>query len=298
MNIILTLSDLYKPHSTQNLYEQNQSIIQTKSNNEMNSNEMNSNEMNSNEMNSNEMNSISDNSVQHERHMFEHYIKLLDTKCNNMMKGEFTKVMYSDDFVTLNGIYLFCPLFLLPTFQEYSIRRLTTETATYSFNPNKPPIILSSKNHNLISEKYNGAKSGNYILSENSQVVTSAIELKVDSISLDNEVDMYRRTERIKNIISFQPNYPSNIPVIHQFSLFEKHLLDYYKQYTFCTKKPVYLLQTQLLSGSSKFYRDLNENTLNRHSPNEVHYIIKISGIWESDTTIGITYKFLEMYTK
>jgi len=271
MNIILTLSDLYKPHSTQN-----PSIIKTKSNNEMNS--------------------ILDNSVQLEPHIFEHYIKFLDTKCNNMMKGEFTKVMYSDDFVTLNGIYLFCPLFLLPTFQEYSIRRLTTETATYSFNPNKPPIILSNKNHNLISEKYNGAKSGNDILSENSQVVTSTIEPKVDSVSVDNEVDMYRRTERIKNIISFQPNYPSNIPVIHQFSLFEKHLLDYYKQYTFCTKKPVYLLQTQLLSGSAKFYRDLNENTLNRHSPNEVHYVIKISGIWEADTTIGITYKFLEMY--
>ena len=278
MNIILTLSDLYKPHSTQNLYEQNQPIIKIKSNNEMNS--------------------ILDNSVQSEPHIFEHYIKLLDTKCNNMMKGEFTKVMYSDDFVTLNGIYLFCPLFLLPTFQEYSIRRLTTETATYSFNPNKPPIILSSKNHNLIFEKYNGVKSGNDILSENAQVVTSAIEPKVDSVSLDNEVDMYRRTERIKNIISFQPNHPLNIPVIHQFSLFEKHLLDYYKQYTFCTKKPVYLLQTQLLSGSAKFYRDLNENTLNRHSPNEVHYVIKISGIWEADTTIGITYKFLEMYTK
>ena len=278
MNIILTLSDLYKPHSTQNLYEQNQSIIQTKSNNEMNS--------------------ILDNSVQPEPHIFEHYIKLLDTKCNNMMKGEFTKVMYSDDFVTLNGIYLFCPLFLLPTFQEYSIRRLTTETATYSFNPNKPPIILSSKNHSLIFEKYNGAKSGNDISSENAQVVTTVIEPKVDSVSLYNEVDMYRRTERIKNIISFQPNHPLNIPVIHQFSLFEKHLLDYYKQYTFCTKKPVYLLQTQLLSGSAKFYRDLNENTLNRHSPNEVHYVIKISGIWEADTTIGITYKFLEMYIK
>ena len=276
MNIILTLSDLYKPHSTPNLYEQNQLKNKTRSNNEMNS--------------------ILDNSVQHEPHMFEHYIKLLDTKCNNMMKGEFTKVMYSDDFVTLNGIYLFCPLFLLPTFQEYSIRRLTTETATYSFNPNKPPIILSNKNHNSIFEKYNGAKSENGILPENMQVVISELETKVDSVSLDNEVDMYRRTERIKNIISFQPNYPSNIPVIHQFSLFGKHLLDYYKQYTFCTKKPVYLLQTQLLSGSAKFYRDLNENTLNRHSSNEVHYVIKISGIWEADTTIGITYKFLEMY--
>jgi hypothetical protein len=42
-----------------------------------------------------------------------------------------------------------------------------------------------------------------------------------------------------------------------------------------------------------KIYKDYNLSKINRNSP---QYIIKISGIWENNSEIGITYKIIEGY--
>lgn len=47
------------------------------------------------------------------------YVKLLDKRRNNIiMDGEFTKLLYSDEFITLNGIYLVFPIIKSQTIIE------------------------------------------------------------------------------------------------------------------------------------------------------------------------------------
>jgi len=178
----------------------------------------------------------------------DHNIKFLDTKRNNIMDGEFTKILYSDKCVTLNGVYVICPLHLYP-------------------------------------QNMNAGVGANASASANSSIVAS----RQRSI---NNANIYP----YKNIITFQPNHPINSQIIHQFAQFEKQLIALYKKYTLSKKTPVYSLQNQLSSGNTKYYREIQINTIANPSTTNVWHIIKISGIWETSQNIGITYKFLEMY--
>ena len=71
-----------------------------------------------------------------------------------------------------------------------------------------------------------------------------------------------------------------------EISILERynHFLKMYKKYQKC---PVYNLTTQLKSCSVKLFDDIDKNL------DECNLVLKISGIWESDKEIGITFKFL-----
>lgn len=148
-------------------------------------------------------------------------IQFLDAKMNNIMDGKFTKMLYSDEYTSLNGLYVLCNL-----------------------------------------TRFTG-------------------------------IPIY------KNNFVFCPNTSTNYPIIQQMILLEKRIILLYKQYTGCNKKHIYLLQNQLHSGTIKVYQ---ENIIKFDQLHSTHlsmnpiYVIKISGIWETSDTIGITYKFLEMY--
>lgn len=87
-----------------------------------------------------------------------------------------------------------------------------------------------------------------------------------------------------KNILHF--DYTTNKDIIHKLSNIEKQLIQYYIFfYGISNKTPTYSLKTNLQSGSIKYYKDSNESS---------GYYIKISGIWETRTEIGITYKIIE----
>jgi len=46
------------------------------------------------------------------------YVKLLEKRRNNIMEGEFTKLLYSDEYITLNGIYFTFPIIKSQTIVE------------------------------------------------------------------------------------------------------------------------------------------------------------------------------------
>jgi len=76
---------------------------------------------------------------------------------------------------------------------------------------------------------------------------------------------------------------------IQQLCIIEKQIIQYYQMYFDTQNKiPVYLLKNQLQKGIIKYYRNI-ENTFLQ--PN---YYIKISGIWENQREIGITFKIIE----
>jgi len=151
------------------------------------------------------------------------HIQFLDKKRNIVMTGDFTKILYSDEHVSLNGIFIECPL--------------TTQ----------------------ILNKYQN-----------------------------------------KNTIWFQPYSLNNVNVVKTFCQIERKIIEYYKNYTRCKKTPSYVLYNQLYSGNTKIYRDLSDESMKSRQDitnSNIKYIIKISGLWESEDTFGITYKFLEYYT-
>ncbi len=91
-----------------------------------------------------------------------------------------------------------------------------------------------------------------------------------------------------KHILKFEKN-DTNIKLINHLVNIEKSIIQYYKHLNSCNKEPNYLLHNTLMNGSIKLYMKQNIQLSN------VKYIIKISGVWENEDQVGITYKFLEI---
>jgi hypothetical protein len=76
---------------------------------------------------------------------------------------------------------------------------------------------------------------------------------------------------------------------IHRLYTIEKQLLQYYQMFYNIRKTPIYTLKTQLQKGFVKYYRDIQGP-----SSKDSGFYLKISGIWENQTEIGMTYKIIE----
>jgi hypothetical protein len=91
----------------------------------------------------------------------------LETKKNILMDGNFTKIIYSNDLITLNGIYLLFPIFI------YNYNKLTNKIYNYfhiNHNDNLAVIkeIFSIENKILLYYKkcFNCNKQITYVLSD------------------------------------------------------------------------------------------------------------------------------------
>ena len=89
------------------------------------------------------------------------------------------------------------------------------------------------------------------------------------------------------NSIKFDPKTINNTNIIKQLSNIEKQLLILYSNYYQCDFTLNNLLSKQLHYGSLKISSDCKNNANNI-------YIIKISGIWQSNNEIGIIYKTIK----
>jgi hypothetical protein len=246
------------------------------------------------------------------------HIFFLDTKKNMVIDGKFTKIVYSDSVVSLNGLYIYCPLesdqtrpaTLSPT--ELVVKRLSAPSQNV---PIKPPT--------------------NYVGS----IVPIPPTLGSTSIV----------TKKIPFIFSLLN--PTNIYLIKELNRIEHEIIEHYKEFFQIHKTNVYSLRNQLKSGNIKVvhkipylfgdYESINVSTDigvdngigrrasvpcsllgtaeggvkfrpsvadpttnsegDRRSPGEFGQrssesvrpiVVKISGIWETNINIGITFKF------
>jgi len=86
--------------------------------------------------------------------------------------------------------------------------------------------------------------------------------------------------------ITYQPYEKENLTWLHYFTNIEYQVLDYYNKVNNINKQPVDILSKKLYSGNIKKSIDnrcILNNTLT----------IKISGIWETETEIGLAIKIL-----
>jgi hypothetical protein len=75
---------------------------------------------------------------------------------------------------------------------------------------------------------------------------------------------------------------------IDKMLLIEKRIL---KKVGIKDKRAAYRIEDQLSSGNIKLFTDNLEKSLGNQ------YIFKISGIWETETDYGVTYKFMNITT-
>jgi hypothetical protein len=106
-----------------------------------------------------------------------------------------------------------------------------------------------------------------------------------------------------KNFIVF--NISNNLALIKQVNELENQILTYYKSELNCNKKCNFCLMNQLITGKIKLYKENNfssssyytQNHNNHHNNNHnisnTKIVLKISGIWENDCELGITFKFM-----
>jgi hypothetical protein len=96
--------------------------------------------------------------------------------------------------------------------------------------------------------------------------------------------------QRTSYFLQFDPSCHKEL--ITRLSVIEKQILLYYATFYGIQKTPVYNLKNQLQNGSIKYYRPFySEKT--KHITGDSYYI-KISGIWENQREIGITFKIIE----
>ena len=93
-----------------------------------------------------------------------------------------------------------------------------------------------------------------------------------------------------KKAIKFQFQHINNHVPLHDLIKLEQKILDFYSSNKCKDYKKSLLLKKQLESGFMKVYRENNIPLPNHH----VKYLLKISGIWETNNEIGITYKLFE----
>jgi hypothetical protein len=91
-----------------------------------------------------------------------------------------------------------------------------------------------------------------------------------------------------KTVLKFQTSDATNHRIVNELAYIEKYILDYYKQVTSNAKSSTTTLNDHMKNGNVKIYRgSVDHNHLK-------NVIIKISGVWEDQTRVGLTYKFME----
>lgn len=106
---------------------------------------------------------------------------------------------------------------------------------------------------------------------------------------------MHQSIEHVLNkqdYLYFEPSNKLNIPILRLCKLMEKTILQCYSNYkgNFTRKTPIHSIVKQLNSGKCKI------QLCNNHKMDKIlkPLVIKISGIWETPTEYGITYKIME----
>lgn len=182
-------------------------------------------------------------------------ISFLETKKNNIIDGNFTKIIYKDTFVTVNGIYLLFPITIT------NVDKSNGKTNVF-FNPKVASNTLIINHISDIESKIINCYKQEYNVSYKRNMSTLFNLLYNGKIKLYKEIN----------------HNPSR--VIHHSALRMSNLEN-------VTFNSFGVKRVEPLESST------NMCDLNRQRCNKI--VLKISGIWETTNEIGITYKFLDM---
>ena len=142
----------------------------------------------------------------------------------------------------------------------------------------------------LMESKENTIINGKFI-----KILYSNENFTMNGIYLDFPlVDYERKNFNGKNILYF--DIKRNFDLISRFSKMENDIIHFFMKYCDVKKKMINTIERQLKNGMIKYYNYTisNKRSFSLETSNNLNRIyLKISGIWETDTDFGITYKFI-----
>lgn len=237
-------------------------------------------------------------------------VYFVEKKKNIIVEGDFVKVLYSTDSFEMNGVYIainFCVMkpsnssvrlwvemnhgntvsrdlelyesgapfildstmdpqndFSMPSIRGSSINDKLTHVNTESWIQ-----IINKTQQNREYSEYNGGRKHDYALQKRT------------------EEDPLRNT---KKYIIFDPNIKENKMTMEKLCNFERELIKRYIEENCPEKTATYILKNQLTTNMIKYHSENKE--LSRKQNNIERCILKVSGIWETATHVGITMKF------
>ena len=167
-----------------------------------------------------------------------HFMKM---KKNIIMDNSlFIKIIYSDAFMVMNGIYIQCPFLVKQPSSSY----FSSSSSTF---------------HRVVPTR-----------------------------SFPDS--LYDTT--IKNRMMLFP-LEDNARLIHMLMEIEHNILSYYRKDHGSPIIPMYTLKAQLEKGFLKLGISHGTTAIAANAPKKT-ICLKISGIWENESNIGINYKFFE----
>ena len=105
-----------------------------------------------------------------------------------------------------------------------------------------------------------------------------------------------RSNVHVKRIITFDPFSQNNVRLIDRLCTVEREIIERYISEYCPLKTASYSLKNQLMSGTIKYHSENKEiehtSGMTTHNIKE-KCILKISGVWETTTNVGITMKFI-----
>jgi hypothetical protein len=149
------------------------------------------------------------------------------------------------------------------------------------------PNDFNIKNIYFLEKKSNKLMEGFFI-----KIIFTNSFMTMNGIFLKLTIQKFPLIQKASYFLQFDPNYHKEL--ITRLSIIEKQLLLYYINFYNIQKTPVYNLKNQLQNGSVKYYRPFYKEDAYKIQSMEGSYYIKISGIWENQYEIGITFKILE----
>jgi hypothetical protein len=198
-------------------------------------------------------------------------IYFTEKKKNIIVDGDFTKILYSTDVFEMNGLYIFTPFHIL--------------------NVAMLPAANQLKNANIMDLSSNIHASSSRIYEEETIV-------KDRTPNQNQNWTQINRVIRRTFSIDFRSTY--NLELIEILCKIERNIIDRYIVSHCPSKTASYILKTQLLSGTIKYhseYKDMNRGVDSSDDTTHLSLtcktILKISGIWETASSVGITMKFI-----
>jgi hypothetical protein len=271
------------------------------------------------------MNLLCDVSIFQVNHIF-----FLDTKKNMVIDGKFTKIVYSDSVVSLNGLYLYCPIesdqtrpaTTSPT--ELVVKRLSApcQTSPVALPPSKLVVkeAFSPPCQKTLTKNTSRLMATDDVIFTPSRIENTRSNVTLPLESPTNTGDLNRQKCREnKNLVDnhgstivtkkipfmFSLLNPTNIYLIKELNRIEHEIIEHYKEFFQIHKTNVYSLRNQLKSGNIRvvhkipyLFSDYEPILLTSKEVGTDTYdcarpiVVKISGIWETDMNIGITFKF------
>ena len=197
------------------------------------------------------------------------------------------------------------------------VSKMTPGLSIEMLNPNLDNILLSLCNNKHVGresiidtscgEIHSNADDG-FVLSKRSGGIKRSVRLASDRATQHNVIPICGAEQGLANesLMVFGGSFSTesrkktdvdiitrqNIEIISQLCYVETNILSQYINLKAPTKTPVYNLRAQFVNG-------VNLPCLNKIDPSsdsdtdKIVYILKISGLWETETNVGITLKFI-----